>query len=148
IEPDLLQKLPQFARRVEWFTKYRPDLVKRIASLTQPGEKGRFLLSIINHEQLVKVLSRMLDKNEFLSDYGLRSVSKYYSDNPYQWQLEGNDLSLSYEPGESSTGLFGGNSNWRGPIWVPINYLMNESAQKFPPYYGSSLKVEFPAGSN
>ncbi|MBA3873701.1 MAG: glucosidase [Anaerolineae bacterium] len=147
IEPDLLEKLPQFARRVEWFTKYRPDLVKRIASLTQPGEKGRFLLSIINREQLVKVLSRMFDKDEFLSDYGLRSVSKYHADNPYKWQLDGNDLALSYEPGESSTGLFGGNSNWRGPIWFPVNYLMIESLQKYHHYYGSNLKVEFPAGS-
>ncbi len=147
LEPDLLEKLPQFSRRVEWFTKYRPDLVKRIASLTQPGEKGRFLLSIINHDQLVKVLSRMFDTNEFLSDYGLRSVSKYHADNPYKWQLEGSDLALAYEPGESSTGLFGGNSNWRGPIWFPVNYLMIESLQKYHHYYGSNLKVEFPTGS-
>ncbi len=147
LEPDLLEKLPQFARRVEWFTKYRPDLVKRIASLTQPGEKGRFLLSIINHDQLVKVLSRMLDKDEFLSDYGLRSVSRYHSDNPYTWKLDGNDLALTYEPGESSTGLFGGNSNWRGPIWFPVNYLMIESLQKYHHYYGSSLQIEMPTGS-
>jgi hypothetical protein len=147
IEPDLLKKLPQFARRVEWFTKYRPDLVKRIASLTEPGEKGRLLLSIINRDQLEKVLSRMFDREEFLSNYGLRSVSKYHSGNPYKWQLDGNDLALTYEPGESSTGLFGGNSNWRGPIWFPVNYLMIESLQKYHHYYGNNLKLEFPAGS-
>ncbi|MBI1277115.1 MAG: glucosidase [Anaerolineaceae bacterium] len=147
LEPDLLEKLPQFARRVEWFTKYRPDLVKRIASLTKPGVNGRFLLSIINHDQLLKVLSRMLDTSEFLSDYGLRSVSKYHSDNPYTWKLDGNDLALAYEPGESSTGLFGGNSNWRGPIWFPVNYLMIESLQKYHHYYGDSIRVDMPTGS-
>ncbi len=148
IEPDLLEKLPRFARRVEWFIKYRPDLVKRVASLTQPGEKGRFLLSIINRDQLVSELSRMFDTQEFLSDYGLRSVSKYHASNPYSWQLDGHDLKLSYEPGESSTGLFGGNSNWRGPIWFPVNYLMIESLQKYHHYYGNDLRVEFPTGSN
>ena len=147
LEPDLLKKLPQFARRVEWFTKYRPDLVKRIASLTQPGEGGRFLLSIINHDQLEKILSRMLDSEEFLSDYGLRSVSKYHATKPYTWRLDGTDLTLSYEPAESSTGLFGGNSNWRGPIWFPVNYLMIESLQKYYHYYGSSFQVEMPTGS-
>lgn len=147
IEPDLLEKLPQFARRVDWFTKYRPDLIKRLASITQPGAGGRLLLSIINHEQLEKVLKRMLDGDEFLSAYGLRSVSKYHAVNPYVWQLHGHDLTLSYEPAESSTGLFGGNSNWRGPIWFPVNYLMIESLQKYHHYYGSSVHFEMPAGS-
>ncbi len=147
IEPDLLEKLPQFARRVQWFTKYRPDLVKRLASITTPGEGGRFLLSIINHEQLDKVLKRMLDQDEFLSDYGLRSVSKYHAVNPYLWQLDGHDLTLSYEPAESGTGLFGGNSNWRGPIWFPVNYLMIEALQKYHHYYGNSVRFEMPVGS-
>ncbi len=147
IEPDLLEKLPQFARRVDWFIKYRPELVSRLASLTQAGEGGRLLLSIISREQLEKVLARMLDSKEFLSDYGLRSVSKYHEANPYTLHLDGQDLTLNYEPAESSTGLFGGNSNWRGPIWFPVNFLMIESLQKYHHYYGDKIRIEMPTGS-
>jgi Glycosyl hydrolase family 63 C-terminal domain len=147
LEPDLLEKLPHFARRMEWFIKYRPHLVKRIAALTHPGEGGRLLLSIINQEQLQRVLMRMLDPNEFLADYGLRSVSKYHAAHPYTWDVDGHTLTLNYEPAESSTGLFGGNSNWRGPIWFPVNYLMIESLQKYHHYYGDRLRAELPMGS-
>ncbi len=147
IEADLLEKLPQFAKRVRWFVKYRPELVSRLASITEAGEGGRFLLSIINHKQLQRILTRMLDKEEFLSDYGLRSVSKYHAAHPYTWRLDGQELTLNYEPAESSTGLFGGNSNWRGPIWFPPNYLMIESLQKYHHYYGNNFRVEIPTGS-
>jgi len=147
IEPDLLEKLPNFRRRMQWFIKYRPALVERIASLTQPGENQRRLLSIINREQLERILKRMLDESEFLSDYGLRSVSRYHAANPYTFHLDGQHYELRYEPAESSTGLFGGNSNWRGPIWFPVNYLMVESLQKYHHFYGDDLKTELPTGS-
>ncbi len=145
LEADLLERLPHFARRMAWFIRYRPQLVKRISSLTEPGENGRRLLSILNREQLERILKRMLDPEEFLSEYGLRSVSRYHAKHPYQWHMNGETLRLNYEPGESSSGLFGGNSNWRGPIWFPTNYLMIESLQKYHHYYGDTLKTALPA---
>ncbi|MBZ0280648.1 MAG: glucosidase [Anaerolineae bacterium] len=147
LEPDLLEKLPQFRRRMEWFIKYRPHLVERISSLTAPGQGGRLLLSILNRDQLGRILPRMLDTAEFLSDYGLRSVSRYHAENPYIWHVDGQTHRLDYEPAESHSGLFGGNSNWRGPIWFPVNYLMIESLQKYHHYYGETLKTELPTGS-
>ncbi len=147
IEPDLLDKLPNFRRRMEWFIKYRPALVEHIASLTQPGVNQRRLLSIINREQLDGILKRLLDEDEFLSDYGLRSISRFHADHPYMFHINGQDYDLRYEPAESSTGLFGGNSNWRGPIWFPINYLMVESLQKYHHFYGDAFLTELPTGS-
>ncbi|MFN8373177.1 MAG: glucosidase [Anaerolineae bacterium] len=147
LEADLLDKLPQFRRRMEWFMRYRPQLVDPIASLTQVGQGNRRLLSLVDESQLRSILGYMLDPKEFLSDYGLRSVSKYHEQNPFVWFMEGTSYGLSYEPGESRTGLFGGNSNWRGPIWFPVNYLMIESLQKYHHYYGDEFKVEFPSGS-
>jgi len=105
------------------------------------------LLSIVNRDRLVKVLKPMLDENEFLSPYGIRSVSKFHQDHPYTFHLDGQAHTIGYQPAESRSGLFGGNSNWRGPIWFPINYLLIESLQKFDHYYGDSLKVECPTGS-
>lgn len=142
-----LDHLPQFRRRMEWFIKYRPHLVQRIASLTQHGQGNRLLLSVISRDQLESVLGRMLHNDEFLSDYGLRSVSRFHAENPYIWNINGQTYRLDYEPAESRSGLFGGNSNWRGPIWFPVNYLMIESLQKYHHYYGDKLKVEMPAGS-
>jgi Mannosylglycerate hydrolase MGH1-like glycoside hydrolase domain len=147
LEPDLLDKLPHFKRRMEWFIKYRPWLVERISPLTRSGESERRLLSVINRPQLEQIMTHMLDSGEFLSDYGLRSVSRYHAEHPYVWNLDGHTLSLKYEPAESSTPLFGGNSNWRGPIWFPVNYLMIESLQKYHHYYGDDLQVELPLGS-
>jgi hypothetical protein len=144
LEADLLEKLPHFARRMAWFIRYRPQLAKRISSLTEPGEHGRRLLSILSREQLERILKRMLDPGEFLSEYGLRSVSRHHAEHPYQWDMNGETLRLDYEPGESSSGLFGGNSNWRGPIWFPTNYLMIESLQKYHHYYGDMLQVALP----
>ena len=105
------------------------------------------MLSIVNRDRLVKVLKPMLDENEFLSPYGIRSVSKFHQDHPYTFHLDGQAHTIGYQPAESRSGLFGGNSNWRGPIWFPINYLLIESLQKFDHYYGDSLKVECPTGS-
>ncbi len=147
IEPDLLEKLPRFRQRMEWFIKYRPHLVEEIASLTHQGEGGRLLLSLVDRFQLESVLGRMLDPAAFLSDYGLRAVSKKHEAEPYTFAVDGQVHQVRYEPAESSTGLFGGNSNWRGPIWFPVNYLMIESLQKYHHYYGDELKVELPHGT-
>jgi hypothetical protein len=104
-------------------------------------------LSVVPRARLARVLNRMLDETEFLSEHGLRSISKFHEAHPYKLDLNGNAYEVDYEPAESKTGLFGGNSNWRGPIWFPVNYLMIESLQKFSYYFGDDLKVEFPTGS-
>jgi hypothetical protein len=147
LEPDLLEKLPHFRKRMEWFIKYRPNLVQNIASLTEPGQDGRRLLSLLDRDQLAQVSRRMFDPAQFLSDYGLRALSKEHEANPYTFHVDGQTHTVRYEPAESSSGLFGGNSNWRGPIWFPVNYLMIESLQKYNHYYGDSLQVELPVGS-
>ncbi|MGH2591911.1 MAG: MGH1-like glycoside hydrolase domain-containing protein, partial [Anaerolineae bacterium] len=147
LEPDLLVKLPHFRRRIEWFIQYRPQLVENIASLTEPGEGSRRLLAIADRQQLERVLARMLDRSQFLSEYGLRALSKQHEREPYTFNVNGQVHSVCYEPAESSSGLFGGNSNWRGPIWFPVNFLMIESLQKYHHYYGDSIKVELPRGS-
>ena len=148
IEPDNFEFLPRFKRRVDWFIRYRPQVIKSISSLTEPGDKNRLLLSIVDREKLRRILTRMLDETEFLSDYGLRSMSKYYEREPYTFQTSDNRFAVRYEPAESTSNMFGGNSNWRGPIWFPLNYLMIESLQKYHKYYGDSFKVEMPSGSN
>ncbi|MFZ0548928.1 MAG: hypothetical protein WAM60_26000 [Candidatus Promineifilaceae bacterium] len=147
LEPDLLDLLPRFRERMEWFIKYRPQLVENIASLTEPGEGGRLLLSLVNRSQLERVLPRMLDETQFYSPYGIRSLSRQHLEKPYTLQIDGMVHSVQYEPAESHSGLFGGNSNWRGPIWFPLNYLMIESLQKYNHYYGDSLKAETPRRS-
>jgi len=111
------------------------------------GEGERRLLSIIGRDQLPRVLQFMLDENEFLSPYGIRALSRYHKDHPYTLAVNGMDYRVNYEPAESSTGLFGGNSNWRGPIWFPVNFLLVESLQKFHHYFGDGFKVEFPSHS-
>jgi hypothetical protein len=147
LEPDLLEKLPRFRRRMEWFIKYRPWLVDNIASLTNVGQNGRRLLSLVDQDQLQRIVRRMFDPAQFLSDYGLRSISKEHETNPYSLHLDGQTYTVQYEPAESTTGLFGGNSNWRGPVWFPVNFLMIESLQKFHHYYGDEVQVELPVDS-
>ncbi len=144
LEPDLLDLLPRFKRRMLWFIDNRPELVESIASLTTPGKGGRRLLSLIDRVKLAYVLPRMLDTSQFLSPYGLRALSKAHEREPYT--LAGN--TVRYEPAESSTGLFGGNSNWRGPIWFPTNYLMIEALQKYHHYYGDEFSIELPRYSD
>jgi len=149
LEHDLVSSLPDFRRRLNWFFENRAYLRDsgNLACVKAPGEGSRRLLSIVNRERLIKTLQPMLDENEFLSPYGIRSVSKFHKDNPYTFYVDGQAHTISYQPAESESGLFGGNSNWRGPIWFPINYLLIESLQKFHHYYGDSLKVECPTGS-
>ena len=147
LEPELLSRLPDFKRRMEWFIDNRPDLVGNVACMRTRGMAERRLLSIVSREQLRRVLQVMLDENEFLSPYGIRALSQHHRHHPYSMGVNGMEYRVHYEPAESSTGLFGGNSNWRGPIWFPVNYLLIESLQKFHHYLGDDFKVEFPVHS-
>ena len=147
LEPDLLEQVPDFKRRMEWFYNNRPHLSGNLACIHTPGIGRRRLLAILTRDRLVRVLEKMLDEEEFLSDYGIRSVSKYHKDHPYTFYVDGQAHTINYQPAESESGLFGGNSNWRGPIWFPMNYLIIESLQKYHHYYGDEFKVECPTGS-
>jgi hypothetical protein len=147
LEPELLEQLPGFKRRLEWFIDNRPDLIGNVACMRTPGMGERRLLSIATQDQLRQILKYMLDEREFLSPYGIRALSQVHRDHPYHLSVSGTDHRVDYEPAESSTGLFGGNSNWRGPIWFPVNFLLIESLQKFHYYLGDSFKVECPTGS-
>jgi hypothetical protein len=147
LEPELLDRLPGFKRRLEWFIENRPDLIGNVACMRTRGMAERRLLSVVDRDKLRRVLAVMLDDHEFLSPYGIRAVSRVHRDRPYMLNVAGMAHKVAYEPGESSTGLFGGNSNWRGPIWFPVNYLIVESLQKFHHYLGDDYKVECPTGS-
>ncbi len=147
LEPALLEKLPEFTKRLEWYLIYRPDLAALVSHWTVPRQGDRRLLALLRGHRMKCVLRRMLDETEFLSDYGVRSISKAHRDEPYVFNLDGHLLSVQYQPAESDSGLFGGNSNWRGPIWFPVNYLLIESLQKFHHYYGDDFKIECPTGS-
>jgi Mannosylglycerate hydrolase MGH1-like glycoside hydrolase domain/Glycosyl hydrolase family 63 C-terminal domain len=147
LEPELLERLPGFKRRLEWFIDNRPDLIGNVACMRTPGMAERRLLSIATQDQLRQILKYMLDEREFLSPYGIRALSQVHRDQPYHLSVNGADYRVDYEPAESSTGLFGGNSNWRGPIWFPVNFLLIESLQKFHYYFGDSFKVECPTAS-
>ncbi len=147
LEPEILEKLPAFKQRTEWFIQHRPDLTSGIACMQRMGVGDRRLLAITNANKLRRLLEKMLDEKEFLSPYGIRSVSKFHGEHPYVVRVNGQEYKVDYEPAESTTGLFGGNSNWRGPIWFPMNYLIIESLQRFHHYMGDGFKVECPTGS-
>jgi hypothetical protein len=147
LEPELLDRLPDFRRRLEWFVENRSDLTENAACMITPGRGMRRLLSIATADQLRSILKYMLDESEFLSRYGIRGVSRFHRDHPYVLSVNDMEHRVDYEPGESTTGLFGGNSNWRGPIWFPVNFLLIEALQKFHHYFGNSFEVEFPTGS-
>jgi hypothetical protein len=144
---DTLDKLPNFAARVSWFTKNHPELIAAIHRPGKQGTSGRFLVALTDETKLRRILSRMLDENEFLSPYGIRSLSRSYAGNPYSLNLSGHDFSIDYQPAESTTAAFGGNSNWRGPIWFPINVLILRGLLNLYGYYGNSFLVEYPTGS-
>ena len=133
---------------MQWFIDNHPDVPDHI-DMSQRSARGvRLLLSLVSKKQLGRVLSRMLDESEFLSPHGVRALSRYHKDHPYELRVDGTVNSVNYEPAESTTGIFGGNSNWRGPIWFPVNYLLVESLQKYHHYYGEDFKVECPTRSN
>src|ERR1700674_5172399 len=147
LEPEVLDRLPDFKRRLEWFIDNRPDLTESFACMRSTGMSERRLLSIANEDQLRRILNYMLDEREFLSPYGIRALSQFHREYPYVLHVNGTEHRVDYEPGESLTGIFGGNSNWRGPIWFPVNFLLVESLQKFHHYLGNDFKVEFPTRS-
>ncbi len=147
LEPELLAEVPNFARRLKWFLNYRPDLAALVSHWEEPGRGQRRLLSLLRGSRLKSLLRRLLDETEFLSTLGPRTMSRVYADRPYVFDCCGQNLSVTYRPAESDSGLFGGNSNWRGPIWMPVSYLLIESLQRFHYYYGDDFKVECPTGS-
>jgi len=147
LEPELLDKVPEFKRRMEWFLMNRPKLAALVSHWNEEGRGHRRLLSLLRGHRMKQLLKRMLDESEFLSEYGIRAISKYHDQQPYVFRVDDTDLSVKYLPAESDSGLFGGNSNWRGPIWFPVNYLLIESLQKFHHYYGDEFRIECPTGS-
>jgi hypothetical protein len=147
LEPELLAQLPQFAERLRWFLAYRPDLAKLVARWSEPGSGDLRLLALLRGSRMKRVLARMLDETEFLSPHGVRALSRSHADQPYVFDQHGLSTSVRYQPGESDSGLFGGNSNWRGPVWFPVNHLIIESLRKFQRYYGDDFRVECPTGS-
>ncbi len=144
---EIVGRLPEFAARAAWFNHNRPDLLANVNAPGRQGVNGRFMLSILDERKLRRVLARMLDPNEFLSDYGLRSLSRYHLDHPYEFNVGGTQFGASYLAAESDTGVFGGNSNWRGPIWMPMNAIIIRALMQMYTYYGDDFKVECPTGS-
>ncbi len=142
------EHLSGFRRRARWFIENNPEFREHLALVDKPGGGRRFMLSIVTCDQLPRVLRYMLDEDEFLSDHGIRALSRYHKDHPYILKVNGEEHRVDYEPAESSTGVFGGNSNWRGPVWFPVNFLLVESIQKFHHFFGDNLKVACPTGSN
>lgn len=147
MEPWRLDKLPEFRERLEWFLEHRPHLARLVSRWYEPGMGERRLLAILRGHRMKRVLRRMLDEHEFLAPYGVRALSRYHATHPYVFDMDGMRHTVAYLPAESNSGLFGGNSNWRGPIWFPVNYLIIEALQQFHHYYGDDFKVESPTGS-
>jgi hypothetical protein len=149
LEENTFARLPGFRKRLNWFLTNRQDLAGQIACMhPKETERGvRRLLAIPSRARLERVLRYLLDETEFLSPNGIRSVSRVHRDRPYQLEVDGTVHRVDYDPGESRSGLFGGNSNWRGPVWFPLNYLLLEALERFHHFYGSELKVECPVGS-
>jgi hypothetical protein len=147
IEDEIMQKLPDFAKRLNWLLDNRPDLAALVSRWHEKSPDQKHLLSLLRGHRVKRILYRMLDETEFLSPYGIRSLSKFHDQHPYQLQIDGQKLSVQYSPAESTIPLFGGNSNWRGPIWFSTNFLLIEGLQRFYHYYGDDFKVEYPTNS-
>ncbi len=146
LDRSLLERFPAFTKRMSWFVENRPEL-GRYANMVDRGHSDRLMLSLLSRERLVRILERMLDEREFLSPFGVRALSRVHADEPFELFIDGTSHRVSYEPGESSSGIFGGNSNWRGPVWFPVNFLILESLQKYHRFFGDDLLVECPTGS-
>ena len=147
LKSEAYEKLPEFKKQVDYFLKNRSDLTQFVSKLDEPGVENRRLLCMLRRFRMKKVLHRMLDETEFLSDYGVRSLSKIHKEHPFTYPLNGHVFAISYEPGNSESALFGGNSNWRGPVWFPVNYMIIESLLKYHIYYGDDFKIEYPTNS-
>ncbi|HCO84202.1 MAG TPA: glucosidase, partial [Arenibacter sp.] len=146
IHKDLFEQLKEFKIRAAEIVRTRPDLASLISNIEEANKDGNYLFSIMRGYRLEKLLIRLLDEDEFLSDYGIRSLSKYHKDHPFVFQHNGH-YTIHYEPGESRSNMFGGNSNWRGPIWMPLNYMIIQSLRKYYTFYGPTYQYEFPTGS-
>jgi hypothetical protein len=147
VEADVMNRLPGFRARLEWFEQHRPHFASVCGHSQRPGMRDSRLLSIISPERLARVLARMLDEDEFLSPHGVRALSRYHADHPFEISVDGMTARVDYEPGESTTGLFGGNSNWRGPVWFPVNHMIVQSLLRFHSFLGPDFTVEYPTGS-
>ncbi|HTI61850.1 MGH1-like glycoside hydrolase domain-containing protein [Mucilaginibacter sp.] len=147
LDDEAITDSPVFKGRMKWFEDNRPDLASLVSRWNEKNSKGKHLLSLLRGYRMKSLLKHLLDENEFLSPHGIRALSKYHLDNPYTVAVDGREFSIKYVPAESDSGLFGGNSNWRGPIWVPINYLIIDSLHRFHQYYGDNYKVECPTNS-
>ena len=147
VEHEMLKKLPAFSKRMEWILKNKPELANLVSHWEVEGKGKNHLMSVLRKSRLKSILERMVDEKEFLSDYGIRSLSKVYENNPFNFEVDNKTFTVKYTPAESDSDMFGGNSNWRGPIWFPINFLIVESLQRFHYYYGDNLKIEYPANS-
>ncbi len=147
IDPALINALPEFADRLRWFLRYRPDLANLISRWNEPGMGERSLLSLLRGHRMKMLLRRMLDEGEFLSGHGIRSLSKAHEAAPFMFRYNGYSAEVAYVPADARTKMFGGNSNWRGPVWMPLNVLLIEALQRFHAYYGDDFRVECPVGS-
>jgi hypothetical protein len=142
-----MNDFPQFNARMKWILTNRPQLAALVSRWSEPNMGTKHLLSLLRGHRMKKILVRMLDEDEFLSDFGIRGISKFHEQHPYEFDVSTRRFTVEYTPGESNTSLFGGNSNWRGPIWMPMNFLIIESLERFHHYYGDDFKVEFPTRS-
>ena len=147
LQHELLKELPEFAERLQWFLTNRPYHSSLVSRWEEKNVVQKHLLSLLRGHRMKRILKRMLDETEFLSEYGIRSLSKHHHSHPYELQVDGQKLSVEYTPAEATTSVYGGNSNWRGPIWMPMNFLIIESLQRFHEYYTDDFKVEFPTNS-
>jgi hypothetical protein len=147
LDEELLNAIPEFQNRLKWFLDNRPDLASLVSRWHEKNNGEKHLLSLLRGHRMKKILTRMLDENEFLSPFGIRALSKFHDQNPYNIKVNGDNFSVKYTAAESDSGLFGGNSNWRGPIWMPVNYLIVESLQRFHHFYGNDFKIEYPTNS-
>ncbi len=147
IPSEAFDRCPQFRARADWFIEHRPELARLVSNWRTPNANGDRLLGIMRRRRLNAVLTRMLDETEFLSPHGIRSVSRYHLDHPYEIELGGRNFTLKYEPGEGLTRLYGGNSNWRGPVWAPINFLFIRALRKLHRFFGDEFQMECPTGS-
>jgi hypothetical protein len=149
LEQEVIDRLPGFAKRLDWFLEHRTDLTRHITCMecSPDATHTQRLLAIPSRDRLLRVLRYLLDEGEFLSPFGVRSLSRAYAETPFAFSLAGSTYTVRYVPGESDSALFGGNSNWRGPVWFPVNYLLIEALERYHHFYGDSLKVECPTGS-
>ena len=147
LEKETWDRLPNFVKKVQGFVLRHRELTSNLHLPTLPGHRGRRLLSVVTESKLRRILARLFDEKEFLSNYGIRSLSRYHLEHPFVFHLGGQEFRVDYQPGESNNGMFGGNSNWRGPIWMPVNYLLLRALLGYYSYYGNDFRIEYPTGS-